>query len=335
MAALGNTTTNCEPEHLNMNYEHIKQLYSSYVAICVINSLTAGTAVIGNALVIVALLRTPAIQTPSNTLLGCLAVTDFLTGLITQPSFIANKVLLMVENFNDFCSAILTTSASSYILSGTSFLVLTAIGADKFLALKLHLRYNELVTCRRVLITVFCLLVFTASLTTVFYINRPVFNAIAIINILVNFLLQCFAYIKVFSIVKRHRKRIQAETSAQYFGKDITDLKKILRSSNTMIYIVILSVLCYVPFVGVRMAESISSSADHDAYMELAEKFAMTIVFSNSSLNPALYCYRIGSLRQAVLKLLKRQYNTHNVISVAPTSLGRARLNFTLEMSRN
>ena len=319
MYALENSSTSCIPGHLNMNYNHIAQHYISYVIICVTNSLTAAMAIFINVLVILAILKTPVIHTPPNTLLGCLAVTDFLTGFIAQPAFIANKVFLMQQNFENFCWAILATSASSYILTGTSFLVLTSIAVDKFIAMKLHLRYNELVTCKRALLTVFILFIFTCCLTSMLYINRPVFNVIAIGNILANFILQWFAYFKVFRTVNQHRKRIKTETSIpNSCGRiDTVYFHKISRSSSTMIYIVILSVLCYVPFVVVRVTESLFDSVDKN--LQFAEKIAMTIVYSNSVLNPLLYCYRITSLRRAIFKVLKLEYNRNKVNSIAPS----------------
>ena len=118
---------------------------------CVVNSLGAVLAVIANGLVIVAIFKTTSIRTPSNILICCLALTDLLSGLISQLAFVMDKVARLKDNADFFCVAALTTFVSGYILSGVSFLTLTAISTERLLALKLHLRYHQFVTIPRVL----------------------------------------------------------------------------------------------------------------------------------------------------------------------------------------
>ena len=59
----------------------------------IINSITCPFTVLLNVLVIMAVKRRPRLESNTNILLACLAVTDALTGLTTQPSFITWKML--------------------------------------------------------------------------------------------------------------------------------------------------------------------------------------------------------------------------------------------------
>ena len=61
------------------------------LTICVITSLLAPMAVVGNALIMAAVWRTPSLRTPSYVLLAGLAFTDFCTGLLTQPFYVMNQ----------------------------------------------------------------------------------------------------------------------------------------------------------------------------------------------------------------------------------------------------
>ena len=63
----------------------------SYIVTIIINSITCPFTVLLNVLVIMAVKRRPRLQTNANILLACLAVTDALTGLTSQPSFILWK----------------------------------------------------------------------------------------------------------------------------------------------------------------------------------------------------------------------------------------------------
>ena len=52
---------------------------------CIIQSQTGVIAVVGNALVFLAIVKTESLHSPSNIALCCLTATDFITGLVTQP----------------------------------------------------------------------------------------------------------------------------------------------------------------------------------------------------------------------------------------------------------
>ena len=62
----------------------------------VINSVTSPFTVLLNLLVIMAVKRRASLQSNANFLLACLAVTDALTGLIAQPSFVLWRKFLLL-----------------------------------------------------------------------------------------------------------------------------------------------------------------------------------------------------------------------------------------------
>ena len=53
----------------------------------VINALSSPVAIVSNTLVVTAIWRNSSLRTPSYILLAGLAITDFFTGLITQPAY--------------------------------------------------------------------------------------------------------------------------------------------------------------------------------------------------------------------------------------------------------
>ena len=58
--------------------------YTSKVAMT-INLVSLPVCVIGNALVLLAIVRTPSLYTPANILIASLALADFLVGAVVQP----------------------------------------------------------------------------------------------------------------------------------------------------------------------------------------------------------------------------------------------------------
>ena len=151
-----------------------KATYVTNIVLAVMNLLTAISASVGNILILIAVWRTPALRTPSNTLLCCLALADFLVGLIVQPTNALQIIFELQRNAEAFCVAkILTTGSLSWICVGVSFLVISAISVERFLAIKLHLRYESLVTVRRILIAVLTFWILCTGLVIARFFGAP------------------------------------------------------------------------------------------------------------------------------------------------------------------
>ena len=72
-------------------------------------------------------------------------------------------------------------------------------------------------------------------------------------------------------------------------------------SSALWVYFTML--VCYLPFGVVSGVRAITGEA-----LPVADGFTATLIFFNSSVNPVLYCWRIGRVRQAVKETI-RQYS--------------------------
>lgn len=115
---------------------------NTVVVSSVLNAPLIVIAIIGNALVLAAILRTPSLRSPSITLLCSLALSDLLVGLVVQPVYLA-----YLQTENDSLYQPLTVMAFS--ACGVSLHTITAISVDRFLALHYHMRYPNLMTTHR------------------------------------------------------------------------------------------------------------------------------------------------------------------------------------------
>ena len=130
------------------------------------------TAILGNTLILVALHKESSLHPPSKLLYRCLAITDLLAGLITEPSFAVHDTLLVKEkHLTNLCFYFATIATVSFTtLSAVSLLTMTiTISVDRLLALLLGLRYRHIVTLRRVidLITSFWILSLGLAVTMI------------------------------------------------------------------------------------------------------------------------------------------------------------------------
>ena len=106
---------------------------------CLLNVLLMPPSIIGNVFVLVAILTTPSLRSPSILFLCSLAVSDLLVGLVVQPVYIAYQ-LNPEQGFKDAFDAL------SSLGCGVSLCTMTAISLDRFFALHYHLRYPNLMT---------------------------------------------------------------------------------------------------------------------------------------------------------------------------------------------
>ena len=83
-----------------------------------------------------------------------LVIADLLNVLITQPAFMIYNIARLQDRMVLYCNSSAVASILGTYLCGVSFLTLTGVSVDRFLALQLHLRYKELVTRKGVLMAV-------------------------------------------------------------------------------------------------------------------------------------------------------------------------------------
>ena len=117
-----------------------------------INFFFSITAIFGNTLILIALHKESSLHPPSKLLYRCLAITDLLAGLISEPSLAVYEALLVKEKqLPNLCFHFATIATVSFTtLSAVSLLTMTTISVDRLLALLLGLRYRHIVTLRRV-----------------------------------------------------------------------------------------------------------------------------------------------------------------------------------------
>ena len=94
-----------------------------------------------------------------------LALTDFLVGLVVQPLYIGQQlsrksILLLLE------------ASIGYSVCAASFLTITAISLDRFLALHYHLRYFTVVTKSRIICTAAIIWLFSFPSTALYFWNK-------------------------------------------------------------------------------------------------------------------------------------------------------------------
>ncbi|XP_031548563.1 melanocyte-stimulating hormone receptor-like [Actinia tenebrosa] len=252
-----------------------------------INFVAALFAIVCNSAVIYILSRTPSLVTPSNILILGLAISDFMVGILSQPFFCLVHYSYLARKSSLLCTGAKIYDSSVNALGTASFLTLVAITAERYLAVRLHLRYLELVTVKRCGIVIFC-----------------IWNFIFITLLL----LVAFFLFNISRTIRRHSRQIQAQQhSIQQSMNQSINIPKYKKSVNTMYFVIGAFALCYAPYaLGLIIFDV--AQVNTSPYFKRFHLFTVTetFVMCNGLFNPIIYCWKIKEIRNALLQVIRR-----------------------------
>ena len=146
------------------------------VASCVFNSFLSYTTIILNIVTIHAIRKTALLPKPLRTLLLSLAASDVGVGLLVQPLYISTLVSRLNQKRID-CISYKKFLAAINFFCISSLLNVVTISVDRFLAVHLHLRYQELVTHKRVIAAVISIWLLSATISSNVFWNPLLFSS--------------------------------------------------------------------------------------------------------------------------------------------------------------
>ena len=109
-------------------------------------------------------------------------------------------------------------------------------------------------------------------------------------------------YLKIYLVVRRHQRQIQhAHHQQGTNNENILSMKRFKKSAMNTFFVFILLLFCYLPssfivyiaFTGVIISRKVFA-------------IVFTLIFLNSALNPALYCWRDREISTAMKQLFCR-----------------------------
>ena len=280
----------------------------SYLTLCILNANFSYTATILNIVTIWAIMKTSSLSKNFKTLLLSLAVSDLGVGLLAQPMFAAYIMDSKQNNetMNNNAIYIAYRTSTDIFISASLFSV-TALCADRYLAIYLHLRYQELVTYKRVTIAVTSIWVFSALTPLLsFWIPR---NIIFVYFTIANFsciITATSLNVKLKQTLRRHITQIQIPQEAQNHQVESQTNRK---SAMASLYVYLVFIVCYLPDTCVIMAIAAISGPRND--LEHLSFYTLTLTFLNSTLNPLIYCWKMKQIRKTVTGKLRDVFSRH------------------------
>ena len=268
---------------------------------CSVNIVLALTSIIGNTLVLHAVWKTPTLRSPSMFLLCGLALSDLAVGAVAQPLFITNDLITLYRQSGAPIHMSLFLNIYNMLgfsLCGISLCTVAAISVDRLLAIQKSLLYPSIVTIplvSRLLVVIWTACVILAS--TQFWHQKSLLIFMGTV-ICVCLCISTISHVKIYQTVRHHRHAIQIQLQAVGSNTgNANNMSGLKKSAFNAFIVFLVLIICYCPYLVVYVISSFYSINDF-----LARSLASTIVFTNSSLNPFLYCWRLREIRKVVLR---------------------------------
>ena len=278
------------------------------IAFCVFNSFLSYTTIILNIVTIHAIRKTALLPKPLRTLLLSMAASDVGVGLLVQPLYISTLVSRLNQKRID-CISYKKLFAAMNFFCISSLLNVVTISVDRFLAVHLHLRYQELVTHKRVIAAVILKWLFSAVICSDLF-WAPLFiisQVIRLVIMTVCFILVVIVYWRIYIVLKRHKIQIEGlqiqEVQQGVQNGDLSNFLKLRKSALGTFYVCIVFLICYLPsyiLSFLKMARLLSSISYYKAW-----PYTTNLVFLNSSLNPVIYCWKMRLIRRTLMDIMR------------------------------
>lgn len=159
-----------------------------------------------NIVTIHALKKTSFPEKPLKVLLLSLTISDLGVGLLGQPLYIVEQAEKLRCKVADSATSIVSFTVHN-LLFLTSFGSILALSANRFVAIQMPLRYQDIVTRKRAVIAVVTIWFSSAVfvLCTLFVLHRSIAFVIFVIIEIVCLIATTLAAYKIYIVLKRHK----------------------------------------------------------------------------------------------------------------------------------
>ena len=291
------------------NWRYASSYYTATFSTSVLIAVSSPVAVVANALILAAICKKTFVRTPFHILLGGLVVADLCTGLIAQPFGVAVTLIKLTQpkevcdNPKLFLALMVTGYGSGTYFIIITFLFITLISIERWL----HMYRRSLVTARRGYFTVAMVLILPIPFVAArlfsdvkYRTYKPDVYITILVLMLFCFVTTLFAYFKVYQIIRLHQQQVQEHDTSQNFGQPAIDVAKYKKSVVSILYILLLLSVCFLPFV---VATVMFLYSGESPVISVFLSVSLALLFLSSALNPGLYLWRMNDIRNGVKQL--------------------------------
>ena len=270
-----------------------------------------------NVLVILALRNIPSLPRKTlKTLLLSMSVSDLGVGLVAQPL----NIYLLVSYINSIFSshgpldhhkAIFNAyRVVANVLTYASFFSIVALSADRFLVIRLQLRYQDAVTHKRAIAGVISFWLLSAVLPLIRFLDWFPENKIFIFFVTIQFICLIISglfYFKIFLALRQHAAQVQNVPVECGERIEAVNAARERKAAFGVFYVYLTFVACYLPPICFNIAEKIID-IEQPVLVYKVNLHSTNLLVLNSSLSPLIYCWKMRRIRQAMIDVLRKPF---------------------------
>ncbi|XP_068686079.1 histamine H2 receptor-like [Montipora foliosa] len=269
---------------------------ASVVGSSVTLALVMVLALLGNTLVCVAFYRSTNLHSVTNIFIVSLAITDILVAAVSIPMWLVIQNTECINSPNT-CDPVMLAfwRCLDILFSTASIMNLCAISCDRCIAITSPLRYAQIITKTRAIITLiflwsYSILISAINLRGGMYYPVLVF----VVSFLLPLTVMCYSYSRIFVAAVRQLRRIQPIRQAFYYKREI-------KAAKTLAMVMGVFIACWTPFFVINILVRFSKGLYVQPIMTLAIKL---LHYGNSALNPVIYSSTNRDFRNKILSVL-------------------------------
>ena len=293
------------------------ELYYHTLVACIVGSIFAFTAVVLNVLVILALRNIPSLPRKTlKTLLLSMSVSDLGVGLVAQPL----NIYVLVSNITFFFKSYIDLDhydaifnahrVVGNVLTYASFFSIVALSADRFLVIRLQLRYQDAVTHKRAIAGVISFWLLSTVLPLIRFLGLFPENKIFIFFVTIQFICLIISglfYFKIFLALRQHAAQVQNVPVECGERIEAVNAARERKAAFGVFYVYLTFVACYLPQISFNIAAKIIDIERPNLEYKV-NLHATNLLVLNSSLSPLIYCWKMRRIRQAMIDILRKPF---------------------------
>ncbi|XP_072182311.1 allatostatin-A receptor-like [Diadema setosum] len=278
--------------------------------------------IVGNFLVIIVLFRRRALNQSTDTLIGALAVADFLTSVFMIP--IPTATWVPTTWLGELYCRLLFTSFFLWICVSGSIFTLTAISVERFIAVQFPFAFNRLLRRRHVVISIFVIwgcalaadifIVLTISVESssnscAYHFPSQVSQEIAgVTSYLLHFVIPAAVMLvtQIFAARALYRQSLRFRGEGEVNARS-TSSYKLLQAKNRvlklLVVVILIFIICWGPNSLAYFLYNIGA-IDYTYLYGSLNKILTLLAFCNSCANPFIYTIQYPQFRTAIRELL-------------------------------
>ena len=230
------------------------------------------------------------------------SVTDLIVGVLGIPLFFFFLLTGMGEISN--CFVAILAYRSSVLPIGVSFVTLSVLTVDRYIAILHPYSYHTQVTRRRILVYLCSCVMLMLQVGILSLSIEGLIKSFTVGVATLSLTSTVFSYARIYLVVRRvthFEEKIHVTTAARNLPEKKMFLREVKQARNCFVVVVCFFLLCFLPIL---LTFSVAAGVDEYELFTI-QNWATTLSIFNSNMNSLIFFWTKKKLRKEALKLLK------------------------------